>query len=131
MLLFLRNLRSLYWLVSSAPISAEPRVFKLLGLIPLYCNELFKVSQCHALNTTHYDVFMSCWQQYTFFQSQSHLSTSKGFDGTLGDIIYNCFTFLESSGQFDQTIYRVNIWGYFDSVPKYRVNLVYFDPTSK
>ena len=52
MLLFLRNLRSLYWLVSSAPISAEPRVFKLLGLIPLYCNELFKVSQCHALCVT-------------------------------------------------------------------------------
>ena len=40
---------------------------------------------------------------------------------------YNCFTFLESSGQFNQTIYRVDIWGYFDSVPKYRVNLVYFD----
>ena len=27
---------------------------------------------------------------------------------------YNCITFLESSGQFDQTIYRDNIWGYFD-----------------
>ena len=37
---------------------------------------------------------------------------------------YNCFTFLESSGQFNQTIYRVNICGYFDSVPKNRVNLV-------
>ena len=44
---------------------------------------------------------------------------------------YNCFTFLESSEQFDQIIYRVNIWGYFDSVPKYRVNLEYFDPTFK
>ena len=38
---------------------------------------------------------------------------------------YKCFTFLESLGQFDQTIYRVNIWGYFDSVPKYRVNLIF------
>ena len=27
---------------------------------------------------------------------------------------YNCITFLESSGQFDQTIHRDNIWGYFD-----------------
>merc|ERR1712114_12751 len=35
---------------------------------------------------------------------------------------YNCHTFLESSGQVHQTIYRVNIWGYFDSVPKYWVN---------
>ena len=51
---FLRNLRSLYLWVSSAPISAEPRVFKLLGLIPLYCNELFKVSQCHALIVMHW-----------------------------------------------------------------------------
>ena len=44
---------------------------------------------------------------------------------------YNCHTFLESSGQVHLTIHRVNIWGYIDSVPKYRVNLVYFDPTSK
>ena len=40
---------------------------------------------------------------------------------------YICHTFLELSRQFHQTIYRVNIWGYFDSVPKHRVNLVYFD----
>ena len=46
-------------------------------------------------------------------------------------VTYNCHTFLESSGQVHQTIYRADIWGYFDSVPKYRVNLVYFDPTSK
>ena len=39
---------------------------------------------------------------------------------------YNCHTFLEVSGQVHQTIYRVNIWGYFDSAPKYRVNLVLF-----
>ena len=44
---------------------------------------------------------------------------------------FNCITFLESSGQFDQTIYRDNIWDYLDSVPKFRVNLAYFDPTSK
>ena len=41
---------------------------------------------------------------------------------------YNCHTFLEVSGQVHQTIYRVNIWGYFDSAPKYRVNLVLFWP---
>jgi len=44
---------------------------------------------------------------------------------------YNCHTFLESSGQVHLTIHRVNIWGFIDSVPKYSVNLVYFDPTSK
>ena len=38
---------------------------------------------------------------------------------------YSCHTFLESSGQVHQTIYRGNIWGYFDSVPKYRVNLFF------
>ena len=41
---------------------------------------------------------------------------------------YNCHTFLESSGQVHQTIFRVNIWGYFDSAPKHRVNLVLFWP---
>ena len=33
---------------------------------------------------------------------------------------YNCHTVLESSGQVNQPKYRVNIWGYFDSAPKYR-----------
>ena len=41
---------------------------------------------------------------------------------------YDCHTFLEVSGQVHQTIYRVNIWGYFDSAPKYRVNQVLFWP---
>ena len=71
MLLFLRNLRSLYLWVSSAPISAEPRVFKLLGLIPLYCNELFKVSQCHALNITNHF-------QKTVIYSGAGISVSAG-----------------------------------------------------
>ena len=39
---------------------------------------------------------------------------------------YNCHTFLESSGQVQQTIYRVNIRGNFDFVPKFWVNQQFF-----
>ena len=38
---------------------------------------------------------------------------------------YNCYTFWSHQEKtIKPYVYRVNIWGYFDSVPKNRVNLV-------